>query len=101
MSLAASPSNVIDIETGDAIPVPLPVRDEVIHAMLQDLMRKNEAGRVSALICVLIDDLGDTSYDCSYPANMPPSSYIGALEITKTEIMRTVRSMAPSQKDGA
>lgn len=95
-----APSNVIDIDSGEPLPVPLPVRDEVIHQMLEDLIRKNEAGRISALICVLIDDIGDTSYDASYPAHMPPSSYIGALEITKMEILRTVRSTAPSRLDG-
>lgn len=94
-------SNVVDIETGDEIPTPPPVRDEVIHAMLEDLMRKNECGHISALICVMLDDLGDTSYDISYPANMPPAVYIGALEITKNEILRTVRSMAPVKNGGA
>lgn len=94
-------SNVVDIETGERIDAPPAVRDEVVHQMLEDLMRKNETGRISALICVLIDDLGDTSYDCSYPAHMPPSLYVGALEIAKNEILRTVRSIAPPMKGGA
>lgn len=93
-------SNVIDLETGEAIPTPLPVRDEVIHQMLEDLMRKNDAGRISALVCTIVDDLGDTTYDSVYPAHMPPAIYIGALEITKLEILRTVRSMTPSRRDG-
>lgn len=94
-------SNVIDLETGEAIPTPLPVRDEVIHKMLEDLMRKNDCGRISAMVVVMIDDLGDSSYDATYPMHMPPSAYIGALEIAKMEIMRTVRSMASPQKGGA
>ena len=101
MADVADQSNVIDLETGEAIPTPLPVRDEVIHAMLEDLMRKNECGRISALVCVMIDDLGDTSYDLSYPVHMAPAIYVGALEITKQEILRTVRTIVPSNRGGA
>ena len=93
-----STGNVIDIETGEPVPVPEQTRDETIHAILESLMNKNEQGRISALICVIIDELGDTSYDASYPEHMPPASYVGALEITKTEILRTVRSMVPSSR---
>lgn len=102
MSIApkVAQGNVVDIETGEVIPTPLPVRDEVIHSMLQDLMRKNEAGKISALICVLIDDGGDTSYDYSYPVNMPPALYIGGLAVAQAEILRSVRSVTPSSKDG-
>lgn len=96
----ADASNVIDIETGESIPVPMPARDEVIHAMLTDLMKKNDAGKIAALICVLINDIGDTSYDCTYPANMPPALYVGGLAVAQAEILRTVRSSAPSSKGG-